>query len=147
MLWEPLLGGQVPNDLVARARCILHLFLRIVEGIPKLTTTQIYHWTPAYKWFSRPERVHELATSLMLKERATKFVERIRRVKQEPFGRLRVPPQPAAPFYVRITGRYELEIMKFKVTNRLLRIAPHLCVAVMVMLVMQASSRKRAKKN
>ena len=62
MLWEPLLGGQVLNDLVVRARGILQLFLRIAEGIPKLNATQIFHWTPAYEWFSRPERVQELAT-------------------------------------------------------------------------------------
>ena len=43
MLWEPLLGGQVPNDLFARARGILQLFLRIAEDIPKPTATQIYH--------------------------------------------------------------------------------------------------------
>ena len=71
----------------------------------------------------------------MLEERATKFGERMRRVRQEPFGRLRVAPQPAAPFYFRITRRYELEMVKVEVTNRLQRIAPHLGVALLVMLV------------
>ena len=88
MLLEPQLGGKVPNDLVARARGIMQFFLRIAEGIPKPNTTQIYHWTPTYEWFSLQERVHEFATSLMLKQRAKKFGERMRRVRQEPFGRL-----------------------------------------------------------
>ena len=60
MHWEPLLGGQVPNDLVASARGILQLFLRIAKGIPNPNATQIYHWTLTYEWFLRPERVTNL---------------------------------------------------------------------------------------
>ena len=131
---EPLLVGQVPNDLVARARGILQLFLRITDGIPKPNPTKIYHWIPAYEWFTRPKHVHELATSLILEERSTMFNERMHCVKQKPLGRLRVAPQPAAPFYFRLTRLYDLELAKYEATNRLLRIAPHLSVAFLVML-------------
>ena len=41
MLWRPHLGGQVPNDLVDRARGILQLFHRISDSIPRPKTDQV----------------------------------------------------------------------------------------------------------
>ena len=85
--------------------------------------------------FSRPDNVYELATSLMLEERKSRFEERARRVRQAPFGRLNIAPQPASPFYFRLTNTHELAQPKLDATNRLLRIAPHLGLALLVILV------------
>ena len=79
--------------------------------------------------------MYELATSLMLEERKSRFEERSRRVRQAPFGRLNLAPQPASFFYFRITCTYDLDQPKLEATNRLLRIAPHLGLALLVMLV------------
>ena len=135
VLWRPHLGGQVPNDLVDRARGILQLFQRISDSIPRPKTDQVAVWVPGFEWFSRPDNVYELATSLMLEERKSRFEERARRVRQAPFGRLNIPPQPASPFYFRLTNTHELDQLKLDATNRLLRIAPHLGLALLVMLV------------
>ena len=90
---------------------------------------------PGFEWFSRPDNVYELATSLMLKERKSRFEERSRRVHLAPFGRLNLAPQPALPFYFRLTCTHDLDQPKLEVTNRLLRIAPDLGLALLVMLV------------
>ena len=87
VLWRPLLGGQVPDDLVGRARGILQLFQRISDSIPRPKTDQVATWVPGSEWFSRPDNVYELATSLMLEERKSRFEELARRVRQAPFGR------------------------------------------------------------
>ena len=126
---------QVANDLVYRARGILQLFQRISDSIPFQKTDQLTSWVPGFEWFSRPDNVYELATSLMLEERKSRFEERARRVRQAPFGRLNIAPQPASPFYFRLTNTHELDQPKLDATNRLLRIAPHLGLALLVMLV------------
>ena len=41
VLWRTHLGGQVPNDLVDRARGILQLFQRISDSIPRPKTDQV----------------------------------------------------------------------------------------------------------
>lgn len=38
-------------------------------------------------------------------------------------------------FYVRLTPAYDLDLTKFEVTNRLLRIAPHRYLALLLMLI------------
>ena len=88
VLWRPHLGGKVPNNLVDRARGILQLFQRISDSIPRQKADQVTSWVPGFKWFSRPNNVYELATSLMLEARKSRFEERSRRVHQAPFGRL-----------------------------------------------------------
>ena len=135
VLWKPHLGGQVPNDLVVRARFILQLFQGISDSIPRPKTDLVTAWVPGFKWFSRPDNVYELATSLMLEERKSRFEERSRRVHKAPFGRLNLAPQPALPFYFRLTNTHDLDQPKLEATNRLLRIAPHLGLALLVMLV------------
>ena len=52
-----------------------------------------------------------------------------------PFGRLNLAPQPASPFYFRLTRTHDLDQPKLDASNRLLRIAPHLGLALLVMLV------------
>ena len=79
--------------------------------------------------------MYELATSLLLEERKSRFEERSRSVHQPPFGRLNLAPQPASPFYFRLTCTHELDQPKLKATNRVLRIAPHLGLALLVMLL------------
>ena len=54
---------------------------------------------------------------------------------QVPFGRLNLAPEPASPFYFRLTNTHDLDQPKLEATNRLLRIAPHLGLALLVMLV------------
>ena len=88
-----------------------------------------------FEWFSRPDNVYELVTSLMLEERKSRFEERARRVRQAPFGKLNIPPQPASPFYFRLTNTHELDQPKLDASNRLLRIAPHLNLALIVKLI------------
>ena len=83
-------------------------------------------WVPGFEWLSRPNNVYELATSLMLEERKSKFEERAHRVRQAPFGRLNIAPQPASPFYFRLANTQDLDQPKLEATNSLLRIAPHL---------------------
>ena len=95
---RPNLGKQVPNDVVDRARGIRQLFQRISDSIPRPKTDQVTSWVPGFEWFSRPDNVYELATSLMLEERKSRFEERLRRVHQAHFGRLNLSPQPASPF-------------------------------------------------
>ena len=92
-------------------------------------------WVPGFEWFSRPDNVYELATSLMLEERKSRFELRSRHVHQAPFGRLNLAPQPASPFYFRLTNTHDLDQPKHVATNRLLRIAPHIGVALLVKLV------------
>ena len=82
-----------------------------------------------------PDNVYELATSFMLKERKSRFKERERRVRQAPFGRLNIAPHPASPFFFRLTNTHGLDQPKLDASNRLLRIAPHLGLALLVMLV------------
>ena len=125
----------MPNDLVDRARNILQLFQRISDSIPRPKTDQVTTWVPGFEWFSRTDKVYELATSLMLEERKSRFEEQSRRVHQAPFGRLNLAPQPASPFYFRLTCTHDLDQPKLEATNRLLRIAPHLGLALLVMLV------------
>ena len=114
VLWRPHLGGQVPNDLVDRARGILQLFQRISDSIPRPKTDQMTAWVPGFEWFSRQDTVYELATSLMLEERKSRFEERSRRVRQVPFGRLNHAPQPASPFYFRLTCTHDLDQPKLQ---------------------------------
>ena len=71
----------------------------------------------------------------MLEERKSRFEKRARRVRQAPFGRLNIALQPASPFYFRLTNTHELDQPKLDASNRLLRIAPHLGLALLVMLV------------
>ena len=59
----------MPNDLVDGARGILQLFQRISDSIPRPKTDQVAVWVPGFEWFSRPNNVYELATSLMLEVR------------------------------------------------------------------------------
>ena len=92
-------------------------------------------WVPGFEWFSCPDNVYELATSLMLEERKSRFEERLRRVRQVPVGRLNLTLQPASPFYFRLTRTHELEQAKLDASNRMLRIAAHLGLALLVMLV------------
>ena len=125
----------MPNDLADRARGILQLFQRISDSIPRPKTDQVTLWVPGFEWFSCPDNVYELATSLMLEERKSRFEERSRRVHQAPFGRLNLAPQPASPFYFRLTCTHDLDQPKLEASNRLLRIAPHLGLALLVMLV------------
>ena len=125
----------MPNDLVDRARNILQLFQRISDSIPRPKTDQVTTWVPGFKWFSRPDNVYELATSLMLEERKSRFEDRSRRVHQVHFGRLNLAPQPASPFYFRLTCKHDLDQPKLEASNRLLRIASHLGLALLVMLV------------
>ena len=88
-----------------------------------------------FEWFSRPDNVYELSTSLMLDKRKSRFEERSRRVHQAPFGILNLAPQPASPFYFRMTNTHDLDQPKLEATNRLLRIAAHIGLALLVMLV------------
>ena len=125
----------MPNDLVDRTRGILQLFQRISDSIRSPETDQVAVWVPGFDWFSRPDNVYELATSLMLEERKSKFEERARRLRQTPFGRLNIAPEPASPFYFRLTNTHELDQPKLDASNLLLRIAPHLGLALLVMLV------------
>ena len=125
----------MPNDLVDRARVILQLFQRISDSIPRPKTDLVTAWVPGFEWFSRQDNVYELATSLMLEERKSRFEERSRRVHQAPFGKLNVAPQPASPFYFRLTNTHDLDQPKLEATNRLLRIVPHLGLALLLMLV------------
>ena len=125
----------MPNDLDDRARSILQLFHRISDSIPRPKTDQVAVWVPGFEWFSRLDNVYELATSLMLEERKWRFEERARRVRQALFGRLNIAPQPASPFYFRLTNTHELDKPKLDATNRLLRMAKHLGLALLVMLV------------
>ena len=67
VLWRHL-NGQVPNDIVDRARGILQLFQRISDSIPRQKTDQVTSWVPGFESFSRPDTVYELATSLMLED-------------------------------------------------------------------------------
>ena len=46
VLWRPHLSGQVPNDLVDRARGILQLVKRISDSIPRPKTDQVTAWVP-----------------------------------------------------------------------------------------------------
>ena len=117
------------------ARDIQQLFQRIYDSIPHSTTDQVSTWVPGFECFSRPDNVYELATSLMLEERKSRFEERARRVRQAPFGRLNIAPQPASPFYFRLTNTHELDQPMLDATKRLLRIAPHFGLALFVMLV------------
>ena len=71
----------------------------------------------------------------MQEERKSRFEERSRRVRQVPFGRLNLAQQHASPFYFRLTCTHDLDQPKLEATNRLLRIAPHLGLALLVMLV------------
>ena len=71
----------------------------------------------------------------MLEERKSRFEERSRRVRQVPYGRVNFALQPASPFYFRLTCTHDLDQPKLEATNRLLRIAPHLGLALLVMLV------------
>ena len=54
-------------------------------------------------------------------------------MRQAPFGRLNIAPQYASPFYFRLTYTHELDQPKLDASNRLLRIAPHLGLALLVM--------------
>ena len=56
----------MPDDLVDRARGILQLFQLIADSIPRPKTNQVTSWVPGFEWFSRPNNVYELATSLIL---------------------------------------------------------------------------------
>ena len=135
MLWKPHLGGQVPDDLVDRARGILQLFQRIADSIPRPTTDQVTSRVPGFEWFSRPDYVYELATSLMLKERKSRFEERLRRVPQVPFGRLNLAPQPTSHFCFRRTRTHDLHQPKLYASNGLLRITPHFGLVQLVIFV------------
>ena len=66
----------MPNDLVDRARNILQLLYRISDSIPRPKTDHVAVWVPGFEWFSRPDNVYELATSLMLEERKSRFESR-----------------------------------------------------------------------
>ena len=134
MLWGPNLEGLVPDDLVARARGILQLFQRIADPIPHPNTSDAVTWIPVFDWFSRPD-VYELAISIMLEEHKSRYEERSGPVQPAPFGRQNFAPQPSTPFYFRITRSYELEHGKLKAANRLMRMAPHLGLALLMMLV------------
>ena len=90
---------------------------------------------PEFKWFWRPDNVYEQAKSLMLVERKSSFEERSRRMGQVVFGKLNLKPQFASLFYFRLTCEHDLDQPKLEATNRLLRIAPHLGLALLVMLV------------
>ena len=81
VLWKLHLGGQVTDDLVDRVRGILQRFQRIADSIPSQKTDQVTSWVPGFEWFSRPDNVYELTTSLMLKKRMSWFKERSRRVR------------------------------------------------------------------
>ena len=56
-------------------------------------------------------------------------------MRQAPFGRLNIAPQPASPFFFRLTNTHDLDQPKLEATNRLVRIAPHLGLALLVMIV------------
>ena len=123
------------NDLFDNAKGILQLFQRIFDSIPRPKMDQVAVWVHGLEWFSRPDNVYGLATSLMIEERKSRFEERARRVRQTPFGRLNIAPQPALPVYFMLTNTHELDQPKLDASNRLLRIAPHLGLALLVMLV------------
>ena len=135
VLWKPHLEGQMPDDLVDRSRGILQLFQRISDSIPRPKTDQVTAWVLEFQWFSRPDNVYELATSLMREERKSRFKERSRRACPVFFGRLNLAPQPASHFYFRLTCTYELDQPKIEATNRMSRIAPHLGLALLALLV------------
>ena len=118
MLRQPHLGGQVPDELVDRARNILQLFQRIADSIPRQKTDQVISWLPGFEWFSRQDNVYELATSLMLEKRKSRFEERSRRVRQVPIGRLNLAPLPASPFYFRLTRTHDFDEPKLETSNR-----------------------------
>ena len=71
----------------------------------------------------------------MLEERKYRLEERSRRIRQFPFIGLNLSPQPPSPFYFRLTCTHDLDQPKLEGTNHLLRIAPHLGFALLVMLV------------
>ena len=133
MLWKPHLAGQVPDDLVDRARGIMQLFQRIADSIPRPKKDQVTSWVPGFEWFSRPYNVYDLATSVILEEGKSRFEERSRRVRQVPFGRLNHAPQPASPLYFRLTLTHDLDQLKLDASNRLLRIAPYFGLVLLVM--------------
>ena len=67
-------------------------------------------------------------------ERGSRFEERARRSRQKPIGRLHEPPYPASPFYFALFRAHNLDPAKHEVVNRLLRVAPHHGLALLVML-------------
>ena len=71
----------------------------------------------------------------MLEEHKSRYEKRSRRVRPAPFGRQNFEPQPSLPFYFRITRSHELDHGKLEIANRLMRIAPHLGLALLMMLV------------
>ena len=125
----------MPDDLVDRARGIFQLLQRISNSIPRPKTDQVNSCVPGFEWFSRPDNVYELATSLMLEERKSRFEERSRRVRQAPFGGLNLAPQPASPFCFRLANTHDLDQPKLEASNRVVRIAPNFGLALLVMLV------------
>ena len=135
VLWRPHLGRQVPNDLVDRARNILQLFQRISDSIPRPKTDKVTSWVPGFEWFWRPDNVYELATPIMLEVRKSRFEERSRRMHQAPFGRMNLAPLPSSSFYFRLTCTHDLDQPKLEASNRVLRIAPHIGLVQLVMLV------------
>ena len=125
----------MPNILVDRARNNLQLFQRISDSIMRPKTDQVTAWVPGFEWFLRPDNVYELATSLMQKQRKSRFEKRSLRVHQAPFGRLNLTPRPASIFYFRLMYTRDLDQPKLEASNRLLRIALHLGFALLVMLI------------
>ena len=125
----------MPDDLVARAHGILQLFQRIADPIPHPNTSDAVMWIPGFDWCLRPDNVIELATSIMLEKHQSGYEERSRRLRPAPFGRQNFAPQPSSPVYFKITRSYELDHWKLEATNRLMRIAPHMGLALLMMLV------------
>ena len=56
-------------------------------------------------------------------------------MRQAPFGRLNIAPLPASPSYFRLTNTHDLVQPMLDASNRSLRNAPHLGLALLVMLV------------
>ena len=71
----------------------------------------------------------------MLEERKSRFEAQSRRVHQASFGRLNLAPRPASPVYFKLTCTHDLNQPKLEASNRLLRIATHFCLTLLVMLV------------
>ena len=119
----------------SRAHGIFQLIQRIADPILHPKTNDAVTWIPRFDLFSRPDNVYELVTSIMLEKHKSRYKKRSRRVRPTPFDRQNFAPQPSSTFYLRITRLHEFDYGKLNVTNSVMRIAPHLGLALLIMLV------------
>ena len=134
-LWLPILGQVMPRGLRQLADGMLRMFATVSRSMGMTSPTPSMNTTPQFEWLSRGDVVHELASSLLIEQRAIESTSEAHRVSAPENDELVPPKKGSAPFRFELQRLPCIDLRRFETINRLFIHAPHFGLAFLQSLV------------